>query len=55
MLTDTMKVNKFFSNKISALLSLSLAFLCLLRAWGYGQASVGVDFYQFWAVGQKII
>ena len=49
------KTNNFFSNKMLKLLSFSLAAFCLIKAWDYGQANAGLDFYQFWVVGQKII
>ena len=48
------EANKFFPDKILIILSFLLAFFCLVRAWNYGQASRGIDFYQFWAVGQEI-
>lgn len=42
-------------SKILTILSVLLAVLCLASAWGYGHRNPGLDFYQFWAVGQKVI
>lgn len=46
--------NKTFSNIRLKYISFLVACLCLTDAWSYGQRNAGIDFYQYWAVGQKI-
>jgi hypothetical protein len=47
------KPDRLSFNGALSWLPLLLAAVCLVRSWSYGQAFLGVDFYQFWAVGQK--
>ncbi len=52
---NTLKTDRFFAKKLLGFFIFLLLVFCFVRVWHYGQARPGIDFYQFWAVGQEII
>lgn len=49
-----LRLNKSFLRRLIFVFVFLLALFSIARVWHYGQIRPGIDFYQFWAVGQKI-
>jgi len=52
---NTIKTGRFFAKKLLEFFIFLLLVFCFVRVWHYGQARPGIDFYQFWSVGQEIV
>lgn len=47
-------MNRFLHHRVTVVVCALFAVISLVQTWNYGQAKPGYDFYQFWAVSQKI-
>ncbi len=47
-------LKKILTQDTLCILLLLMLFACVIEAWSYGKTVSGIDFYQFWVVGQAV-